>query len=343
MAEVAEEAGVGVATVSRVLNGSPSVRDETRDRVLAAIKRLGYVPNIAARALSTGRTGTIGVIAPFLTRPSVVERLRGVSRVLAPTDYLLILYDVERPEQRGEFFRTLAGGGRLDGLLCISLCPTGEELAPLAAAGVPAVVVDHSHDKLPSVSTDDVEGGRLATEHLISLGHERIAFVGDDEHDGYGFTSSARRRTGWSRALGAAELPAGRDLVRTTAHGRETAAAAARELLKGGDPPTAVFAASDIQGLGVLEAAEACGVAVPDDLSVVGFDDIELARWAGLTTVAQPLEESGACGAELLLAALEGAPARGRRLELELVRRTTTGPAGNMRGRSSRMTTTTVQ
>jgi DNA-binding LacI/PurR family transcriptional regulator len=343
IAEVAQEAGVGVATVSRVLNGSPSVREETRERVLAAIKRLGYVPNTAARALSTGRTGTIGVIAPFLTRPSVVERLRGVSRVLARTDYLLILYDVERPEQRGEFFRTLAGGGRLDGLLCISLCPTDEELAPLAAADVPAVLVDQTHDKLPAVSTDDVEGGRLATEHLIALGHERIAFVGDDEADDYGFTSSARRRTGWSRALADAGLPAGRELVRTTEHGRATAAAAAHDLLGADDPPTAVFAASDMQALGVLEAAEERGVAVPGDLSVIGFDDIELARWAGLTTVAQPLEESGARGAELLLAALEGAPARGRRLELKLVRRMTTGPVGNMRGRSSRMQTTTVQ
>jgi DNA-binding LacI/PurR family transcriptional regulator len=344
IAEVAREAGVGVATVSRVLNGSPSVREETRERVLAAIKRLGYVPNTAARALSTGRTGTIGVIAPFLTRPSVVERLRGVSRVLAQTDYLLILYDVERPEQRGEFFRTLAGGGRLDGLLCISLCPTDDELAPLAAAGVPAVLVDHAHDKLPAVSTDDVEGGRLATEHLIALGHERIAFVGDDEADnGYGFTSSARRRTGWSRALAAAGLPAGRDLVRTAEHGRAAAAAAARELLTTDDPPTAMFAASDIQALGVLEAAEEVGVAVPDELSVIGFDDIELARWAGLTTVAQPLEDSGACGAELLLAALAGAPARGRRLTLGLVRRMTTAPPGNMRGSSSRIQTTTVQ
>jgi DNA-binding LacI/PurR family transcriptional regulator len=342
IAEVANEAGVGVATVSRVLNGSPAVREETRARVLAAINRLGYVPNTAARALSTGRTGTIGVIAPFFTRPSVVERLRGVSRVLAQTAYHLILFDVERPEQRSEFFHSLAGGGRLDGLVCISLAPSDDEQAQLEAAGVPAVIVDQGHERLPAVSTDDVEGGRLATAHLIGLGHERIAFLGDAEDDGHGFTSSARRRTGWSRALADAGLSAAPELVRTTEHGREAAAAVARELLSQEDPPTAVFAASDVQALGVLEAAEECGVAVPDELSVVGFDDIELARWAGLTTVAQPLQESGACGAELLLAALEGAPARGRRLPLELVRRTTSAPPGTMRGRSSRMQTTTV-
>ncbi|MGH2949753.1 MAG: LacI family DNA-binding transcriptional regulator, partial [Solirubrobacteraceae bacterium] len=212
--EVAREAQVGVATVSRVLNGSPAVRDETRRRVLDAIARLGYAPNEAARALSTGRTRAIGVVAPFFTRPSVMERLRGVSGVLARAGYQLVLFDVERPGQRDEYFRTLPGGGRLDGLLSISLCPPGTELERFAVAGVPVVLVDHPHVGLPTVYTDDVAGGRLATEHLLALGHERIAFLGDEEEDtDDGFTSSAMRRAGYEDALAAAAVDADPALV----------------------------------------------------------------------------------------------------------------------------------
>lgn len=325
IAEVARQAGVGVATVSRVVNGSPSVRAETRRRVLDAIDRLGYEPNPAARALSTGRTRAVGVIAPFFTRPSVMERLRGVSQVLSGAGYQLVLHDGALP----------AGGG-LDGLLSISLAPTDEELDRLAAAGVPVVLVDHAHERLPAVHTDDVAGGALATGHLLELGHTRIAFVGDLEADHDGRASSARRRAGYEQALAAAGVALDPALVRRGPHGREAAAAITRELLESDTPPTGLFAASDTQAVGALEAADAVGAAVPGDLSVVGYDDIELARYAGLTTVAQPLEESGRRGAELLLAALGGDPATGRQLPVALVVRATTGPAGTPWGRSPR-------
>ena len=336
IAEVARQAGVGVATVSRVLNGSPAVRDETRRRVLDAIADLGYEPNAAARALSTGRTGAVGVVAPFFTRPSVMERLRGVSHVLAGAGYQLVLFDVERPGQEHASFSRLSAGRGLDGLVSISLCPPDADLERFAAAGVPVVLVDHPHDDLPAVHTDDFAGGRLATEHLLRLGHRRIAFLGDFEHNHHGFTSSARRREGYEHALAAAGVRADPRLVRRGPHGREAAAALTRELLTSRAPPSAIFAASDTQAVGVLEAADALGAAVPDDLSVVGYDDIELARYAGLTTVAQPLEESGAHGAELLLGALEGAPVGGRELAVQLVVRQTTGPSGKNRGGSAR-------
>jgi LacI family transcriptional regulator len=335
--QVARKAGVGVATVSRVLNGSPAVREGTRRRVLDAIADLGYAPNPAARALSTGRTLSIGVVAPFFTRPSVMERLRGVSHVLAGAGYQLVLFDVERPGQDSESFRTLPSG--LDGVLSISLCPPEPDLARFEAAGMPVVLVDHPDQRLPGVHTDDVEGGRLATEHLLALGHRRIAFLGDFEHNHHGFTSSAMRRRGYEKALAAAGCDVDPELVRRAAHGREPAAALARELLGSERPPTAVFAASDTQALGVLEAAEELGVAVPGDLSVVGYDDIELARYAGLTTVAQPLEESGARGAALLLAALEGAAAEATQLPIELVVRSTTGPRAASRGGAARRRT----
>jgi DNA-binding LacI/PurR family transcriptional regulator len=325
IARVAQEAGVGVGTVSRVINGSASVSEGTRRRVLEVIDELGYEPNATARALSTGQTYAVGVIAPFFTEPSVTERLRGVSQHLAGAGYQLILFDLERPEQRDQAFRSQIG--RVDGVLSISLAPTAEELERLAAADVPLVLVDQSHESLPTVTIDDVEGGRLATEHLIALGHERIAFAGDQEDAAYGFSASALRRAGYEQALAAAGLEPCAELQRLGGHGRAAGADTARRLLDRPEPPTAIFATSDLTALGVLEAAEAAGVRVPEDLSVVGFDDIEVARYAGLTTIAQPLRESGAAGVELLLETLAGAPVPSRRLPLRLVVRATTAAA----------------
>ncbi len=316
---------MGVGTVSRVINGSASVSEATRQRVLDVVAELGYEPNATARALSTGRTRSIGVVAPFFTRSSVIERLRGVAPLLAASGYQLVLFDVERPEQRAGVFRSVIG--RVDGLLSISLAPPKADLRRHAAARIPGDQGDQAHESVPSVIVDDVEGGRLATTHLLELGHRRIAFAGDTVDGVHGASASSRRCVGYPRALVDAGVAVRPDLVKLRPHGRE-AAEIARDLLELAAPPTAVFAASDLQALAMLEAFEALGARVPDDLSVVGFDDVELARYAGLTTVAQPLEDSGTRGAELLLSALEGEDVLQARqhLSLELVVRGTTAP-----------------
>jgi DNA-binding LacI/PurR family transcriptional regulator len=328
IARVAQEAGVGVATVSRVMNGSTAVSEATRRRVLEVVAELGYEPNATARALSTGRTRAVGVIAPFFTRPSVIERLRGISAVLAASGYQLILFDVETSEQREAAFRSPIG--RVDGLISISLAPSHADLARLRDAKVPLVLVDQAHDRLPSVIVDDVEGGRLATNHLLELGHTRIAFAGDTVDEVHGASASYRRCVGFQRAMADAGVPARPEMVKVRPHG-EDAKAVLRDLLRLAAPPTAVFAASDLQALAMVEAAQALGLRVPEDLSVVGFDDVELARYAGLTTVAQPLEVSGTTGAELLLSALEGTEGTepSQHLPLELVVRGTTAAPGD--------------
>jgi DNA-binding LacI/PurR family transcriptional regulator len=319
---------VGVGTVSRVINGSAAVSEATRQRVLDVVAELGYEPNATARALSTGRTRSIGVIAPFFTRSSVIERLRGVAPMLAGAGYQLILFDVESPEQRHSTFRSVIG--RVDGLLSISIAPTAGDLRRLELAGIPVVLVDHRHDRLPSIVVDDVEGGRMATAHLLELGHARIAFAGDTLDGVHGASASSRRCVGYQRALVDAGVPIRPELVRLRPHGRESTVIA-EELLTLAHPPTAVFAASDFQALAMVEAFEARGLRVPQDVSVVGFDDVELARYAGLTTVAQPLAASGTRGAELLLAALDGTevPEPVQHLPLELVVRGTTAPPGS--------------
>jgi DNA-binding LacI/PurR family transcriptional regulator len=191
---------------------------------------------------------------------------------------------------------------------------------------VPVVLIDRGHESLPTITIDDIQGGRMAAEHLLALGHRRVAFVGDEEENRFGFASSAHRREGFEAALAAAGTPLDPELIARRPYGRDVARDAAAELLALPQPPTAIFASSDAQAIGVLEAAQAAGVPVPEKLSVIGFDNVEAAEYTGLTTVAQPLEASGALGAELLLRALSGEPVEGRRLPLEVVERGSTAP-----------------
>ena len=329
IADVAAYAGVGAGTVSRVLNDSPRVSDETRARVREAIDTLHYHPSPLARGLSRGRCQTLGVVVPFFTHASAVERLRGVVAEVDASHYDLVLFNVESPVHRDDHFRSLTRRDRADGLLVVSLPPPDLELKRLLAADVPVVLVDAVGKGVPAVITDDVEGGRLATRHLVELGHTRIAFIGDDPHNHFGFTSSTKRERGYGEVLAAAGIKPRRSFVRYGAHDRTVARGLAARLLALRPPPTAVFASSDVQAFGVLEAARAAGLTVPGDLSVVGFDDIEVSSYAGLTTVRQPLFESGRLGARVLLDALAGesrpAPVR-HPLPLELIVRTTTAP-----------------
>ncbi|HEX4279247.1 MAG TPA: LacI family DNA-binding transcriptional regulator [Solirubrobacteraceae bacterium] len=304
--DVARHAKVGVGTVSRVLNDSPLVSDDARQRVHQTIDRLGYRRSSMARSLSLGRTQMIGVVAPFFTSNSVLERLRGVvGKLRDHGDYDLVLFDVETLTQRDDAFRSFARTDRVDGLLVMSLRPTDEEVESLRREGLPAVLVDVVHPALPRVVIDDVLGGTMATEHLLAKGHTVIGFVGDEETP-FGFTSSERRRQGMARALRRAGIKRNSALEFRAPHGREEARASAERLLRLPEPPTAIFAASDVQAIGVLEAARSGGLRVPEDLAVIGFDDIEVAEMLGLTTVRQPLRETGARGVELLLAAIDG-------------------------------------
>jgi LacI family transcriptional regulator/LacI family repressor for deo operon, udp, cdd, tsx, nupC, and nupG len=323
--DVARQAGVGVGTVSRVLNDSPLVKPDKRARVLEAIAALGFVRNPTAHSLSTGRSHAIGVIAPFFTSPSSAERLRGLTSGLSERGYWLLLADIESPAQRAAAFTDLAGRHAVAGLIVISIRPTDEEVDVLKRERRPTVLVDAVHRSLPHVATDDVLGGELATDHLLAKGHRRIAFVGDRLPAPFGLTSSERRLRGHRRALRRAGIAPERALERLGGHDREEAREVAAPLLELPEPPTAVFAASDVQAIGVIEAAERAGLRVPGDLAVIGFDDIEMATVLGLTTVRQPLRESGRRGAELLLAAIEGIKAPPAALEplTVIVRKTT--------------------
>lgn len=329
IADVAKHAGVGLATVSRVLNGSPKVRDDTRARVLSAIELLDYRPNPLARGLSRGRCQTLGVVVPFFTHASAVERLRGVVAALDESRYDLVLFNVASSLHRDQHLASLTGRDRADGLLVMSMPIPPRDLERLTTLGIPVVLIDARGRGVPAVVSDDVTGGRMATEHLVTLGHRAIAFIGDEPKNSFGFTSSAQREHGYAAVLDDAGIPFRAELVRHGAHDRDIAQRLANELFDEPDPPTAVFASSDAQAMGVLAAAAERGMRVPDDLSVVGFDDIELAAYIGLTTVHQQLFESGELGARLLLRAVSGdvPPPVDHELPLSLVERSSTAPA----------------
>lgn len=329
--DVAKQAGVGVGTVSRVLNDSPLVSEETRHKVLAAITALDYSPSAVARHLSRGKAMAVAVIAPFFTRRSYVERLQGIENVLSSSGYDLILYNVETVARRDECFRSLPRSERLDGLLILSLPPNEAEVERFLSLGVPAVLIDAYHPALPTVQIDDVSGARTAVQHLIDLGHRRIAYIGEHlDQNPLRFQPIGDRFTGYRRALEDAGLALCPEYHCQGKYGWREARRMARDLLALPEPPTAVFAYSDTMAFGVLEAAQQRGLAVPGDLSVIGFDDVEVAQYFRLTTVRQPLFESGARGAELLLEGMEsdeGAHEIAHHvLPTELVVRSTTSP-----------------
>ncbi|MCP4540765.1 MAG: LacI family transcriptional regulator [Chloroflexi bacterium] len=324
--DVAKRAGVGVGTVSRVLNDHPSVREPTRQKVLQAISELNYSPNPLARRLSLGKTLTVAVIVPFFTRPSFVGRLRGVEYTLADSEYDLILFSVETPDRRDAYFRSVPRRERADGLLIISLSPHDAEVEHFLQAGVPTVLIDAYHPCLSRVVIADVDGGRMATQHLIDLGHRQIGYVSDWVENPFNFVSSRDRYQGYCQALTQAGIPIRPDYHRQGEYGRKEARELALDLLTMPDRPTAVFAASDTLAIGVMEAARNIGLKVPQDLSVIGYDDIEVSEYLHLSTIRQPLFVSGVEGVELLFDSIATTPSAPQEviLPVELVARGTT-------------------
>ncbi len=327
IADVAADAGVGIGTVSRVLNGGGQVRASTIRAVQDSIDQLGYRPNHAAAALVRGTPRTVAVLVAHMTRPSAVVRVASALAVLQEHGYDTIVCNVDTPLERDRHLAALLPTHRADGVLAVSLPLSRAQLAQFGRAGVAFASVDAPARGVPQTVIDDVAGGRLAAEHLIGLGHRRIGFVGDIAFGkppaGLGFTSSAHRLRGYRQALTAAGLEVRADLIGRGPHDAAVAAELAVRLLKLPDPPSAIFAASDTQAIGVLAAAERLGVPVPDRLAVVGFDDIESAAFLGLSTVRQPLARSGAEGARRLCALLRGErvlPLR-QELPLELIAR----------------------
>jgi len=306
MKDIAAEAGVSIATVSHAFRNPDRVSDGTRRKVLAAARRVGYTPNRLGVSLRTARSGNIVVIIPDVADSHNARLITGIEGVAQEKGYSVLLGNTRGSAVREREFAAMARSRQADGIILMSHrlpfdAPSVDDLPPLVngceftgQAGVPYVAID------------DEAAGEDATRHLLDLGHREIAVITGDMAS----ASSQKRLEGFRAAMTEAGLTAGDERIVFADYSTEGGAAATRELLLRRDRPTAIFCFSDEIAIGCMHALRGQGFAVPRDMSVIGIDDIEFARYANppLTTVAQPTEEIGACCARILFDIMDGEP-----------------------------------
>ena len=324
--DVARESGVSYATVSRVLSGFAFVKEATRTRVLEAADRLGYVANVQARTLAGGRSQVIGVLVPGLDNSYIGEIMRGVDDELARVNYNLMLYTTHRhPGQERSSVNTIANGLTEGLILVVPLIPTAY-LAELRSRSFPHVLIDQGEPTGTSSVVDSMswQGAYDATRYLIELGHQRIGFIGGLIE----VNSAVERLNGYKAALADSHLPYDPTLVTEGDFWEASGRVCAQKLLVA--QPTAIFAANDLMALGAMDALRTIGLRIPDDISLVGFDDIPQVSITHpkLTTIRQPLEQMGRVAVKLLLEQIENpeTPAQRVTLETQLIVRNSCQP-----------------
>ncbi|WP_433387199.1 LacI family DNA-binding transcriptional regulator [Micromonospora sp. KLBMP9576] len=309
--DVARLAGVSTATVSRALRGLPTVSAATRRRVLAAAEQLQYAVSPNASRLAGGRTGTIAVVVPRITRWFFGIVVETVEDFLHHAGYDLLLHSLGGREQiRQRMLRTADLHKRVDAVMLVATPLRPADLTALAKLKLPGVTISSGTvvPGWPCVRIDDVEAARTATRHLLDLGHRRIAHINGDPHDELAYTTHLDRRRGYREALRAAGIDPDPGLDVDSHFTISGGTRATEELLRRGDPPTAIFAACDEMAMGAMSALRDAGLRVPGDVSVIGLDDHDLAGVLGLSTVAQPAAEQGRLAARILLGPLPGDP-----------------------------------
>jgi len=329
--EVAAEAGVSLGTVSNVLNRPERVSEATRHRVEDAMRRLGFVRNDAARQLRAGKSHTLAYVMLDATNPFFTDVASGIDDAAEDAGLSLFLCNSDNRREREATHLARLEEQRVQGILVTPVDPDDPGLLELARRGTPVVIVDRipSRDRFCSVSVDDQLGGRLAVEHLVERGHERIAFIGGPLSIGQVRDRLAGAREAWAEA--------GRDPDALVV--LETEALTVAEGLSAGERlegitgvrrPTAAFCANDLLALGLLQQSLATGLQVPGDLAIVGYDDIDFAAAAAvpLTSVRQPRQELGRRATQLALAETEDGHLHQRVIfEPELIARASTRPA----------------
>ena len=326
--DVARRAQVSVASVSRVLNRLENVSEETRARVADAVRELGYVPHAGARSLSLARTNAIGVVLPDFHGEFFSEIVRGMDREASRRGYMLLLSNVHAGnEHSANAMRAMRG--RVDGLIVLAPHLSEEELGDALPAGTPAVLINTRDDVggHAAVRLDNPAGARAVAEHLVALGRKRIVHIA-----GAAGNIEAQERADAFRAALNDHDGVSLELVQGD-FSEESGEVAIEALLQSGQKFDAVFAANDMMAIGVLQALRRAGLRVPEDVAVVGFDDVPLARHLGLTTVRVRIAELGERALDRLVSMLAGeADTNGQEFHMpELVIRSTTDPKADTR------------
>ena len=299
--EVAEKAGVSPTTVSHVVNKTRYVSEDVRLRVQAAMRELNYRPNALARSLRRGETLTIGLILPDSANPFFAEIGRAIEAAAFACGYSVILCNTENDIEKERLYTEVLENKQVDGLIFVASGEDREAISQILSNGLPLVVVDRDMGslELDTVITDNLSGGRLATQHLLSLGHRLIGCLTGPSN----ITPSAERVTGYRAAMEEAGLPVDEVLLVRGDFHPHSGYAGALELLQGDPRPTAIFACNDLMAIGVIRAAAQLGLQIPEQLAVIGFDEIELSAYTTppLTSVSQPKQEIGQLAVTLLL------------------------------------------
>ncbi len=301
--DVAKAAQVSVSTVSRVINNKDDVSEATYRRVNEVIAELGYTQSLAARSMRSRKTRVIGLIMPDVDDPFSVEVMRGVNRAIIEESYDLLIYtngeirkDNSAPWERQSV--ALLNSNVTDGAIIVT--PMADQFA--SASPVVSIDPNRNNPASPAVISTNYHGALAATEYLIELGHRRIGYIGGRVD----LQSAVRRQAGYEDALQAAGIPLCPELIMPGDYSTETGREQTMKLLALDEPPTAIFAANDQSAKGVLQAAEALNVRVPDELSVVGYDNIPDAQYLDLTTVDQHVNQMGYIGAQMLFKLIHG-------------------------------------
>lgn len=315
--DIAEEAGVSYSTVSRTLSGFEFVKDSTREKVLAAAEKLGYVPNQQARSLAGGDSHLIGVLVPTLRNDYIIQILHGIDDTLTVSAYNLILYTTNRHQGKEATYAATIMNGAADGLLLIAPSTSDRYLDSLRQQNFPYVLIDQVDQTQlsPTVTTNNYRGAYEATQYLIELGHDRIGFLAGLPQ----LNSAIERFEGYKAALADHHIPLRDEYVVPGDFRTQVGYHSTQTLIALANPPTAIFAANDLSALGAIDAVREHGLRIPDDISVIGFDDIPPAEMAypKLTTVRQPLMQMGREAVALLLERLSNPDFEVRQITLE--------------------------
>jgi LacI family transcriptional regulator len=336
MRDVAEQAGVSVTTVSHVINNTRPVKPETRSRVEQAMRVLGYQPNVLARSLRRGKTNTIGVILPDNANPYFAEVVRGIEDTSFAHDFSVILCNSDNDLDKEHLYTNVLIEKQVAGIIFVAAGLSEENIHNLQLRGVPAVLVDRqvSGIQLDSVFANNRQGGYLAARHLIELGHTSIACITGPG----GVRSSSERVAGYRQALEAGEIDFDAQLVIAGDFQYQSGYEAAAQLVEQGSLPSAVFACNDLMAVGVYRFANEQQLHIPDDMSIIGFDDIPLAGFTQppLTTVHQSKTKMGSRAAELLIERIANQDIEIRQeiLDVQLVVRESTARVSQVMERS---------
>jgi DNA-binding LacI/PurR family transcriptional regulator len=304
--EIAEKAGVSAATVSRALRGLHHVNEKTRKKIIAAAQELDYPirPDLLP-ASATERTNTIGVIAPFISRWYFSQAIAGVEQALREAGMNLLLFNFAQVDARQRVFQQKKLVGKVDGLIVISLPPTEREFDQILGLGIPVALIGIPDSRCSSVSIDDVKGGEVATQYLIDKGHRDIAIMTGQHELAYDFKVASQRKEGFLKTLAANGIEFNPQFEIIADFDSYTSELAMDEFLRRKKLPTAIFCESDEMAFGAIRALNKRGMKVPDDMSVIGFDDHEFAPVVGLTTIAQPAAFLGQLAASQVMAKIE--------------------------------------